>query len=43
MNSTNDVRPVIAGIDGTEAAIEAARFAAVAAAATGIPPDCWSR
>jgi nucleotide-binding universal stress UspA family protein len=35
MNSTNDVRPVIAGIDGTEAAIEAARFAATAAAATG--------
>lgn len=37
MNATNDVRPVIAGIDGTEAAIEAARFAALAAAATGSP------
>ena len=37
MNTTNDVRPVVAGIDGTEAAIEAARFAAVAAAATESP------
>lgn len=35
MNATNDVRPVVVGIDGTEAAIEAARFAAVAAASTG--------
>lgn len=42
MNTTNDVRPVVAGIDGTEAAIEAARFAAVAAAATE-SPYCWSR
>ncbi|HEY5855484.1 MAG TPA: universal stress protein [Aldersonia sp.] len=37
MIATNDVRPVVAGIDGTEAAIDAARFAAVAGAATGSP------